>query len=228
MLYVLDTADLEAIGHFCEFYPISGVTTNPSIIAKEKAELLPHLKKIRNIIGNDRLLCVQTLEGTAEGMAADAEALRDALGGNLYIKIPISEAGLKATPIIKSMGIGVLMTAIFTSAQALVSAMAGADFVAPYVNRIDNAGGNGVGVVEEIVRQFKTFGTDCRVLAASFKNVSQVNACANAGCHSVTVSPEIMRGLISHPLTDVAVEGFEKDWRSVYGDSQVADLLRKQ
>lgn len=226
MLYILDTADLEAIRHFCEFYPISGVTTNPSIIAKEKAQLLPHLKKIRNIIGNDRLLCVQTLEHTVEGMAADAEALRDAIGGNLYIKIPIGEAALKATPIIKAMGIGVLMTAIFTPAQALVSAMAGADFVAPYVNRIDNAGGNGVGVVEEIVRQYKTFGTGCRVLAASFKNVGQVNACASVGCHAVTVSPDIMHGLISHPLTDVACEGFLKDWRSVYGEAQLSDLLQ--
>ncbi len=225
MLYILDTAELAAIKHFNEFYPLAGVTTNPSIIAKEKTELLPHLKKIREIIGDDKLLCVQTLATTAEGIVADGIALKEALGGEFYLKVPITEAGLKATPILKQNGVGVLMTAIFTPAQALISAMAGADFVAPYVNRIDNITGNGVGVVAEIVRQFDNFGTDCKVLAASFKNVNQVNDCATAGCHCVTVGPDIMKGIISHPLTDAAIAGFEKDWQGVYGDRQVTDLI---
>ncbi len=225
MLYVLDTADLEAIKHFNEFYPLAGVTTNPSIIAKEKTEFLSHIKKIREIIGPDKMLCVQTLETTAEGIVADGLALKEALGGDFYLKVPIGEAGLKATPILKSKGVGVLMTAIFTPAQALISAMAGADYVAPYVNRIDNVTGDGVGVVAEIVQQFENFGTDCKVLAASFKNVNQVNDCATAGCHSVTVGPDIMKGIISHPLTDIAVAGFEKDWKGVYGDKQITDLL---
>ncbi len=225
MLYILDTADLAAIKHFNEFYPLAGVTTNPSIIAKEKTEFLPHLKKIRQIIGDGKMLCVQTLATTAEGIVADGVALKEALGGEFYLKVPIGEAGLKATPILKAKGIGVLMTAIFTPTQALISAMAGADFVAPYVNRIDNVTGDGVGVVAEIVQQFDNFGTDCRVLAASFKNVNQVNDCATAGCHCVTVGPDILKGIISHPLTDIAIAGFEKDWQGVYGERQVTDLL---
>ncbi|MDO4618838.1 MAG: fructose-6-phosphate aldolase [Clostridia bacterium] len=225
MLYVLDTADLEAIKHYNEFYPLYGVTTNPSIIAKEKTEFLSHVKKIRDIIGPDKMLCVQTLEKTAEGIVADAVALKEAIGGNFYIKVPIGEAGLKATPIIKEKGIGVLMTAIFTPTQALISAKAGADFVAPYVNRLDNICGDGCSVVAEIVNQFDLFGMDCKVLAASFKNVEQVNKCASMGCHSVTVAPEIMSGLISHPMTDAGIAGFEKDWQSVYGDKLIKDLI---
>ncbi len=225
MLYILDTADLSAIRHYNEFYPISGVTTNPSIIAKEKTEFLSHVRKIRDIIGPDKMLCVQTLEETAEGMVNDAVRLQEAIGGSFYLKIPIGEAGLKATPIIKAKGIGVLMTAIFTPAQALMSAMAGADFVAPYVNRLDNIGGDGVGVVAEIVHQFETYGTDCRVLAASFKNVRQVNDCASAGCHSVTLAPDLFKALISHPMTDAAIAGFERDWKGVYGDKLIRDLI---
>ncbi len=225
MMYVLDTADLEAIKHYNEFYPLDGVTTNPSIIAKEKCDFLSHVKKIREIIGDEKILCVQTLETTAEGIVADAVALKEAIGGNFYIKVPIGEEGLKATPIIKEKGIGVLMTAIFTPAQALISAKAGADFVAPYVNRLDNILGDGCRVVAEIVEQFELYGMDCKVIAASFKNAEQVHKCASVGCHSVTVAPEILKTLISHPMTDAAVAGFEKDWRGVYGDKLIKDLI---
>ncbi len=225
MKYIIDTADLKAIAHYNEFFPLFGVTTNPSIIAKEKTEFLPHVKKIRNIIGPDKMLCVQTLETTAEGIVEDALALQKAIGGNFYIKVPIGEAGLKATPIVKSHGIGVLMTAIFTPAQALISAVAGADFVAPYVNRLDNISGDGCGVVAEIVQLFENFNLKCEVLAASFKNVDQVNRCALAGCHSVTIAPEIFDGIISHPMTDAGIAGFEKDWESVYGGKGIRDLI---
>ncbi len=225
MLYILDTADLSEIAHCNEFYPLDGVTTNPSIIAKEKTEFLPLVKKIRDIIGPDKMLCVQTLAKTAEEIVADGEALKEAIGGHFYLKVPIGEAGLKATPILKSKGIGVLMTAIFTPAQALISAKAGADFVAPYVNRLDNISGDGCGVVAEIVKQFDNFVLPCKVLAASFKNVEQVHKCASVGCHSVTVAPDIMKALIAHPMTDSAIAGFDKDWAGVYGDKGVSDLI---
>ncbi len=227
MLYILDTADLAAIKHANEFYPLAGVTTNPSIIAKEKTDFCKHIKAIRAIIGEEKLLCVQTLGKTCEEIVRDGEMLRDTLGGNFYLKVPIGEAGLKATPILKSKGIGVLMTAIFTPAQALISAKAGADFVAPYVNRLDNIVGDGCAVVAEIVNQFKTFGMDCKVLAASFKNVEQVNKCASVGCHSVTVSLDILKGIISHPMTDAAVEGFDRDWAGVYGKRGIQELLKQ-
>lgn len=225
MLYVIDTADLEAIKHINEFYPVSGVTTNPSIIAKEKTDFIKRLRDIRAVIGEDKILCAQTLQTTSELIVEEGKKLKEAIGGNFYLKVPIGEAGLKATMELKKLGIGVLMTAIFTPTQALMAAKAGADFVAPYVNRIDNIGGDGVGVVAEIVNQFANYGiSTCRVMAASFKNVQQVNDCASVGCHIATIGPDIYKLLISHPLTDAAIAGFEKDWKSVYGDKQIIDM----
>ena len=225
MLYVIDTADLEAIKHINAFYPVSGVTTNPSIIAKEKTDFIKRICDIRAVIGEDKILCAQTLQTTSELIVKEGKKLNEAIGGNFYLKVPIGEAGLKATMELKKLGIGVLMTAIFTPTQALMAAKAGADFVAPYVNRIDNIGGDGVGVVAEIVNQFANYGiSTCRVMAASFKNVQQVNDCASVGCHVATIGPDIYKLLISHPLTDAAIAGFEKDWKSVYGDKQIIDM----
>lgn len=224
MIYILDTADLAAIKHCNEFYPLSGVTTNPSIIAKEKGDFWQILKEIRGVIGNDKMLHVQTVQTTAKKMVEEAKMIKEKIGGDIYIKIPIGEEGLKAVPMIKNLGIGVTMTAIFTPAQALMAAKAGADFVAPYVNRLDNILGDGTNVVAEIVQQFEIYGLDCKVLAASFKNAEQVHRCALCGCHSVTVSADVLKSLITHPMTDAAVEGFERDWKGVYGDKTILDF----
>ena len=129
-----------------------------------------------------------------------------------------------AYSVLKELGIGVTMTAIFTPTQALMAAKAGADFVAPYVNRLDNIIGDGTAVVAEIVSQLENYGMDCKVLAASFKNAEQVHKCASMGCHSVTVTDDIMKLLISHPMTDAAIAGFEKDWQGVYGDKTILDF----
>ncbi len=225
MIYILDTADLNAIRHANEFYPIDGVTTNPSIVAKEKTDFAKLIKDIRSIIGEDKMLHVQTTAEKAEDIVAEAKALKEFVGGNFYIKVPIGEEGLKATIMLKEIGIPVTMTAIFTPAQALMAAKAGAAFVAPYVNRLDNITGDGVRVVEDIVQLFFNYGLDCQVLAASFKNAEQVHKCALAGCHSVTVSLDVLSSLIKHPLTDVAVDQFTADWKGVYGDKKVRDLI---
>ena len=224
MIYILDTADLAAIKHCNEFYPLAGVTTNPSIIAKAKTDFWPLVENIRAIIGKDKMLHVQTTETKAEAIVEEAKLLQERLGGEFYVKIPIGEEGLKATMMLKEIGIKVTMTAIFTPAQALMAAMAGASFVAPYVNRLDNILGDGCEVVAEIVNQLENYGSDCKVLAASFKNAEQVHKCASYGCHSVTVTDDIMKLLISHPMTDAAIAGFEKDWKGVYGDKTIKNF----
>ena len=224
MIYLLDTADLKAITYCKEFYPLSGVTTNPSIIAKEKDDFWKILRGIRAAIGKEKMLHVQTVQAKAEKMAEEASLLKEKIGGNLYIKVPICEEGLKAVSTIKKLGVGVTMTAIFTPAQALMAARAGADFVAPYVNRLDNILGDGTNTVAEIVRQFEIYNLGCRVLAASFKNAEQVHKCALYGCHSVTVSEEVLKSLISHPMTEAAINGFMSDWKNVYGDKKILDL----
>ena len=118
------------------------------------------------------------------------------------------------------------MTAIFTQQQALLAANAGADFVAPYINRLDNIVSDGVHVVEEIVNMFKMYDIKTKILAASFKNVEQVHKVAMTGAGAVTVNPDIFDMLIYHPLTYYAIDDFCKDWETVYGDKLVADLLK--
>ena len=224
MEYILDTADLAAIKHCNEFYPLSGVTTNPSIIAKENTDFWALVKNIRDIIGPDKLFFAQTVQTEASKIVEEACLMNEKSGGEFCVKIPICEEGLKATMEVKKRGVKVLMTAIFTPAQALIAAKAGADYVAPYVNRLDNIIGDGCYVVAEIVEQFEKFGLPCKVLAASFKNAEQVHKCASAGCHCVTVTADVLKATITHPMTDAAIAGFEKDWSGVYGDKTILDF----
>ena len=224
MVYILDTANIEDIKHCNEFYPLSGVTTNPSIIAKENRNFWDIVKDIRNIIGPDKLFFAQTVQTTAEKIVEEAKLMNEKSGGDFCVKIPITEEGLKATMELKKLGIKVLMTAIFTPAQALIAAKAGADFVAPYVNRLDNIIGDGTEVVAQIVEEFAIHNLPCKVLAASFKNAEQVHRCAMAGCQCVTVSADILKSVISHPMTDSAIAGFDKDWKGVYGEKTILDF----
>ena len=224
MEYILDTANIEDIKHCNEFYPLSGVTTNPSIIAKEKRDFWAIIKDIRNIIGPDKILFAQTVQKTADKIVEEAKLLNEKSGGNFGVKIPIDEEGLKATMELNKLGIKVLMTAIFTPAQALIAAKAGADYVAPYVNRLDNIIGDGCEVVAQIVEQFAIHGMTCKVLAASFKNAEQVHRCAAVGCQCVTVSADILKAVITHPMTDAAIAGFDKDWKGVYGEKTILDF----
>jgi len=217
MLYILDTANLDQIKRAFDLYPMSGVTTNPTLISKEKGNFTKILKGIREIIGQDKMLHVQAVSIEAEKIVEEAEYLNRVIGGNLYIKVPVIPEGIKAIKILNEKGIKTTATAIFTPQQALIASRAGAEFVAPYVNRLDNISANGVRVVSEIVQLFKLHGLDSKVLAASFKNVQQVHEVALTGAHSVTVNAEIMDALISHPLTDSSVDKFISDWESVYG-----------
>ena len=226
MLYLIDTANVAAIKKCCEYYPVAGVTTNPTIISKENTDFKKLLYSIREIIGENKMLHVQTTANEANDILKEAIALKDVVGDNFYLKIPITREGIKATAMCKDKGFGVTMTAIFTQQQALIAANAGADFVAPYINRLDNIVSDGVHVVEEIVNMFNMYDIKTKILAASFKNVEQVHKVAMTGAGAVTVNPDIFDMLIYHPLTYYAIDDFSKDWETVYGDKLVADLLK--
>ena len=227
MLYLVDTADVEAIRTCCEYYPVAGVTTNPTIISREKSNFRELITSIRSIIGPDKMLHIQTTEDEAGAILREAEKIREVVGGNFFIKIPITREGLKATALCKSHGIGVTVTAIFTQPQALLAARAGADFVAPYINRLDNIVSDGAHVVGELVDIFKLYNLSTKVLAASFKNAEQVHKVALTGADAVTINPDLFDTLIYHPLTYYAIDDFTKDWESVYGDKKIPDLLNQ-
>ena len=225
MLYLIDTAKLEDIRRVCEYYPVAGVTTNPTIISREKGDFKQIICAIREIIGENKQLHVQTTATEAKEILREAEMIRQTVGGSFFIKIPITKEGLKATEMCKKMGIGVTMTAIFTQPQALMAARAGADFVAPYINRLDNIVSDGVNVVNEIVDIFKVYDIKTQVLAASFKNVEQVHKVSMTGAHAVTINPDLFDMMIYHPLTYYAIDDFTADWQQVYGEKGVCDLL---
>ena len=216
MMYLLDTADIKEIKRLMDLYPIDGVTTNPSIISKVRKPVGEVIKEIRSIIGQDKMLHVQTLGERAEEMVDEAVKLKEMVEGNFYIKIPVTPQGIKAISMVKEMGIKVTATAVFTQQQGLIAAKAGADFLAPYVNRLDNVSCHGVDVVSDLVHLIKTYNLDAKVLAASFKNVDQVHGVSMAGAHAATISPKLFDHLVYHPLTNQAVRDFEEDGQRYY------------
>lgn len=224
MLVMLDTADHTSIKEGVKYFPLAGVTTNPSIVTKAKKDFWELQEGIRTIIGNDMMLFAQVVGETAEEMLEEARVLAARLGDNTYAKVPVTKEGLKAMSLIKAEGIGVLATAIFTPMQALLAARAGADWVAPYVNRIDNITGDGVGVVAAIREIYDQAGIETKIVAASFKNVQQVLECARLGAEAVTVPAEILEKMLDHPMTDWSMDQFNKDWAAQYGKLTISEL----
>lgn len=218
MIYMLDTADLNAIRKAVDLYPLAGVTTNPSIIAKENRPLKEILLDIRECIGEERMLHAQVMGKDAETMLKEAKALT-AFDNNIIVKVPVTPQGIKAMKLIHAEGIRITATAILTPQQALMAAVAGAEFLAPYVNRLDNICSDGINVTAEMVSLIDTYTLNAKVLGASFKNVQQVHQLSLVGAHSVTIAPDVFDQLLVHPLTNSGVAGFVDDWEDVYGKS---------
>ena len=227
MLCFIDSANLDAIRECVEYYPVDGVTTNPTIISREKTAFTPLLRSIREIIGNERLLHVQVTAAEAAGMISEAREICETFGGNISIKIPICREGLKATAALKKEGIKVTTTAVFTPQQALIAAKAGASYVAPFVNRLDSVVGDGARIVAETVGLIEKYGFDCTTIAASFKNVEQVHRITLAGCPAMTLAPELYKAIVEHPMTDCALDIFRSQWKGLYGDATVPELIEK-
>lgn len=226
MKILLDSANLKMIEELLPFYPIDGVTTNPTILAKESDNIKDTLLAIRKLIGKDRALHVQVTAKKSEEIVQQAITLKKFLGDNFYVKIPVTEQGLKAVPVCKAAGVKVTVTAVFKPMQALMAGLAGADFVAPYVDRLDNINANGVEIVKQIAELFKAHNLKTQVLAASFKNVQQVYDVAASGTHAVTINGELCRKLLFHPYTDKSLDDFETDWKCKFGDAEITDLIK--
>ncbi|MGJ7919073.1 transaldolase family protein [Neobacillus sp. LXY-4] len=217
MRLYIDSADVKKIEYLNTYYPIAGVTTNPSIIVKENRPYLELLKDIRAAIGDEKELFVQVIGDTAEEMVEESKYIRNQLTGNIVMKIPVTEEGIRAIKLLTADNIPTLATTIYTSFQALVAAMAGAKFVAPYVNRMDNLTIDGVKVVSEIAALYKNYGIETEILAASFKNVQQVYDVCLAGAQTVTVGPDLIEKFIAFPATENDVQVFKTEWQKVYG-----------
>ena len=217
MIYLADTASIDELRKLLSYFPLEGVTTNPTILKEEGKAFSKIIPELMNLVG-DKMLHIQMFQSEHNRMVDEAKFYKNSFGfgDNVYIKIPVSEEGYKAIPILKKEGFKVTATAIFTQQQALIAARAGADFVAPYVNRLDNISSHGIEVVGYIVENFNTYNLPCRVLAASFKTVDQVHRVSLEGCHSATISYEILERLRSHPMTDLSIDNFTKDAEGIY------------
>ena len=216
MEFYLDSADLNAIERLARFMPIQGVTTNPSIIAKGGKPLAQALPALRSLIGPDKILFAQVMADKAEDMVKEAEQLQT-LDHQLVVKVPVSAEGLLAIQQLKTRNITTLGTAVYSPMQALLAALAGASYVAPYVNRIDAQGGSGIKCVQELQQLLTLHAPHCQILAASFKTPRQVLDCLLAGCTSITLPIDVAEQLIRSPAVDAAITQFNQDWHQAFG-----------
>lgn len=212
-----DTADLDELRRLYTFFPLEGVTTNPTILKNSGYKLSVAVEGIQELVGSG-MVHVQMISAESDDMVREAKKYRSYFdfGDNFYAKIPVTPNGYKAMRILKDAGINVTATAIFTQQQALVAMKAGADFVAPYVSRLDNISSHGIEVVGDIVENIALYNLNGKVLAASFKTVDQIYRTSMAGAHSATISPELLHQLIKHPMTDISVKQFELDSEGLY------------
>lgn len=217
MEFILDTADLEAVKQLDELLTIEGVTTNPSIITKSGKTPEQVIKEFVEYLRPEQKFFVQVVSTDYEQMLEEARYICSLRPKNTYVKIPVTHNGYKAIKQLKSEGLGVLATAIYSADEAFLAAMNGADYLAPYVNRMCNYG-DGIGQVLDLLQMLETQGFEnTKVIAASFKNVEQVHTLIAAGIQSVTVPPEVVFTMIDHPCTKIAVDEFSAAWHEAYG-----------
>ncbi len=212
MKFFIDTANIEEIKKAWELGLIDGVTTNPSLIAKEGKEPVQLLKSICSIVNGP-------VNGEVVGITAD-EMLREAraLAGihkNIVVKIPMIEEGLKAVKKLSSLGIKTNVTLIFSANQALLAAKAGASYVSPFVGRLDDVSHQGMDVVADIMEIYENYLFETEVIVASVRNPLHVLEAARMGAHIATIPYAVIAQLAKHPLTDVGLAKFLKDWEKV-------------
>ena len=212
----LDTANLADIERLNNILPLSGVTTNPSIIAREKRPILTALLEIQQIIGKEKLLFAQVMAHKADDMIREAVQLCEKVD-NLIVKVPVVSEGLIAIKALTQQGIPTLGTAVYGAGQGFLAALAGAKYIAPYVNRIDAQGGDGVKTVEDLHKLLSLHKPDSMVCAASFKTPKQVLDCLLTGSRSITVSSEVLDLFLQDPAVFAAINKFDQDWNNSFG-----------
>ena len=217
MKLLIDDADIARIKAIYNYYPIDGVTTNPSILAKYGKPPYEALLAIREFIGNKAELHAQVVSTTAEAMVEEGRKIERILGNNTYIKVPTIPEGLKAMQILRGEGYHVTATGIYTPMQAYLAAKAGAEYAAPYVNRIDNLGADGVTTTKKIQDIYARNNMQTRILAAGFKNSQQVQELCEYGVGCLTIASDVIENLIKNANVTAAVNDFVSDFESLCG-----------
>ena len=218
MKFFVDTAKIEDIKKANDMGVICGVTTNPSLIAKEGGKSQEEiLKAIASIVDGPISGEVKATTVDAEGMIAEGREIAK-LHPNMVVKIPMTVEGLKATKVLASEGVKVNVTLIFSANQALLAARAGAAYVSPFLGRLDDISQPGIDLIETITAIFDNYGIDTEIIAASIRNPIHVTDCALAGADIATVPYSVIEQMTKHPLTDQGIEKFQKEYLAVFGE----------
>lgn len=218
----LDTAQLADIERLSMTLPLAGVTTNPSLLASGNIGLNQWLPTLIEHLGVSCRVHIQIISRNVKGIVAEAQALHD-LPYDIVVKIPAHAEGLAAIKELKRHDIPILATAIYNTQQGMLAALHGADYLAPYLNRIENQGGDGIGVIAELQNVIERYRLPSKLLVASFKNVQQVMQVMKLGVGAVTLPVEIADHMLTTPATDAAVEVFQEDWQRVFGERLVCE-----
>lgn len=216
----LDTADVTAVRRWSRILPLAGVTTNPSITATGGMPLSELLPALREVLGPKGRLFAQVMGKTESEMVREALALRE-LDRDLVVKVPVCAGGLAAIKELMALGVPTLGTAVYTPMQGVLAALAGAEYVAPYVNRLDAQGGDGIKAVQELQQLLVLHAPGSKVLAASFRTPRQALDCLLAGCQSITLPLDVAEQLLNVPAVDAALLKFDQDWQRAFPDGGV-------
>ena len=217
MKFFIDTAKVEDIRKANDMGVICGVTTNPSLIAKEGRDFNEVIKEITTIVDGPISGEVKATTVDAEGMIAEGREIAK-IHPNMVVKIPITQEGLKATKVLSSEGIPVNVTLIFSVNQAILAANAGAAYVSPFLGRLDDINMPGIDLIRNIAEIFEIYGYDTEIIAASVRNTVHVTDCALAGADIATVPYKVIEQMTKHPLTDQGIEKFQADYKAVFGE----------
>lgn len=221
MEFYLDTADVGVVKRLAAILPIKGVTTNPSIVARSRRPLSSVLQELVSILPADSTLFAQVIAHDAAAMVDEALQLREAVP-ELVVKVPVTHQGLTAIKALTQQNIPTLGTAVYGAGQGFYAALAGASYIAPYVNRIDAQGGDGIALVKELQTLLGLHCPHSKVLAASFRTPRQVLDCMLAGCQAITVDPDVAELFLLDPAVDSALQRFDQDWSAAYGSLQLS------
>lgn len=209
MKFFIDTANVEEIKEINDWGVLEGVTTNPTLVAKEGRDFIETLKEIIDIL--DGPISAEVISTMADGMVEEGEKLAS-LSKNIVIKVPMTAEGLKAVKLFSKKKIKTNVTLIFSANQALLAARAGATYVSPFIGRIDDIGHNGMELIRDIADIFHVHGIDTEIIAASIRHPVHVTEAAKLGAHIGTIPYKVFKQLVEHPLTDAGIQRFLKDW----------------
>lgn len=211
MQFFLDTADIEQIKKYASWGIIDGVTTNPSLIAKEGVDLKTRILEIAKVV--DGPISSEVISTDSEGMIREGREMSK-WHKNIYVKVPMTSEGLKAVKVLSHDGIHTNVTLVFSVSQAVMAAKAGATLISPFLGRLDDVEESGIELLADIVNVFQNYDFQTKVLAASIRHKEHVTDSLRIGADIVTMPPKILDELIAHPLTDKGIEKFLKDWET--------------